>query len=89
MSKKTTNPRRLLVSQADLQKAKDAALSEAVKAAYAIFFTVLRDKEDFTTAQLDKVWQEVNELSDSIIKGYVKLSDLTFVLKKEAGIIIK
>lgn len=89
MNKKTTNPRRLLASQADLQKAKNVAISEAVKVAYAIIFTVLRDKEDFTTAQLDKVWQEVNELSDSIVKGYVKIGDLLFVLKEEAGIIIK
>lgn len=89
MSKKTINPRRLPVSQSDLQKAKNAAMSEAVKVAYAIIFTVLRDKEDFTTAQLDKIWQEVNELSDSIVKGYVKISDLLLVLKEEAGIVIK
>lgn len=89
MSKKTTNPRRLPVNQADLRKAKNNAISEAVKAAYAIIFTVLRDKEDFTTAQLDKVWREINELSDSIVKGYVKLGDLLLVLKEEAGIVIK
>lgn len=89
MSKRKINPRQIQVSQADLRKAKNEAISEAVKAAYAIIFTVLRDKEDFTTAQLDKVWREINELSDSIVKGYVKLGDLLLVLKEEAGIVIK
>lgn len=89
MSKKTTNPRRLPVNQADLRKAKNEAISEAVRAAYAIIFIVLRDKENFTNEQLDKLWREINELSDSIVKGYVKLSDLLWVLKEEAGIVIK
>lgn len=89
MSKKTTSPRRLPVNQADLRKAKNEAISEAVRAAYAIIFTVLRDKENFTNEQLDKLWREINELSDSIVKGYVKLSDLLWVLKEEAGIVIK
>lgn len=89
MSKKTTNPRRLPVSQADLQKAKDTAMSEAVKVSYAIIFTVLRDKHDYDIEQLKLVWAEINDLSDSLAKGYVKIKDLLWVLDKEAGIVIK
>lgn len=89
MRRNKINLRQIQVSQADLRKAKNEAISEAVKAAYAIIFTVLRDKENFTNEQLDKLWREINELSDSIVKGYVKLSDLLWVLKEEAGIVIK
>ena len=87
--KKKINPRRLSVSRADLNKAKDIAEKEAVRIAYAIMFTVLRDKEDFDVSRLDRVWQEINELSDSVVRGYVGVKDLLWVLKEEANIVIK
>lgn len=89
MSKNKTNPRRLPVSQADLNKAKDMAMTSAIQASYAIIFTVLRDKHDWDIEQLKAIWQEINELSDSLAKGYVKIKDLLWVLDKEAGIVIK
>lgn len=89
MSKNKTNPRRLPVSQADLNKAKDIAMTSAIQASYAIIFTVLRDKHDWDIEQLKAIWQEINELSDSLAKGYVKIKDLLWVLDKEAGIVIK
>lgn len=89
MSKNKTNPRRLPVSQADLNKAKDIAMTSAIQASYAIVFTVLRDKHDWDIEQLNAIWQEINELSDSLAKGYVKIKDLLWVLDKEAGIVIK
>lgn len=84
--KKKTNPRRLPVSMADVMKAKDEAMAEAIQAAYAIIFTVLRDKHDYTVEQLNELWHEINDLSDSLAKGYVKVKDLLWVLKEEAGI---
>lgn len=84
--KKKVNPRKKPVTQADLKKAKDAAIDEAVGMVWAIFFTVLRDKEGFAFEDLQRVWNEVNDLSDSINQDYVNIADLKNVLKKEAGV---
>lgn len=49
---------------------------------WAVFFTALRDKEGFGYTRLRRVWDEVNYISDSIDKGYVKLDDLVNELAK-------
>ena len=45
MPKKKANPRRKPATQADVAKAKAQAQEQAVRLAWSIFFTVLRDKE--------------------------------------------
>lgn len=87
--KKKVNPNKKPVTQADLNKAKNAAISEAIEMTWAIFFNVLRDKEGFTTEDLKRVWDEVNDLSDSIVQGYVNVTDLKHVLKQEEGVVFK
>ena len=51
-----------------------------------IFFTVLLDKEHADIEILNRVWNEVNSLSDSVKQKYVSLSDLKSVLKDEYDI---
>lgn len=87
--KKKVNPNKKPVTQADLKKAKNEAVSEAIETAWAIFFTALRDKEGFTTEDLQRLWGEVNDLSDSIVQGYVNVADLKNVLKQEEGLVFK
>lgn len=77
MKKKRVNPRRIPATQADVEKAKRQAQMYAINTVWAVFFTALRDKEGFGYKRLRRVWDEVNYLSDSIDKGYVKLEDLT------------
>ena len=48
-----------------------------------IMFTVLLDKEGFTQEDLQRLWREVNDLSDSIAQGYVSAADLRNVLRRE------
>jgi hypothetical protein len=55
---------------------------------WAVFFTALRDKEGYGYTRLRRVWDEVNYISDSIDKGYVKLDDLVNELA-EYGITLK
>ncbi len=86
MSKKKTNPRRQPVTMADLNKAREIATAQSIQSAYAIMFTVLRDKHDYTPEQLQQIRDEINDLADSINKGYVKIKDLVWVLKDEADI---
>lgn len=76
MKKKRVNPRRKPATQADVEKAKRQAQDIAITSAWAIFFSVLRDKEGYGYKRLRRVWDGVNYLSDSIDKGYVKLDDL-------------
>jgi hypothetical protein len=88
MSKKT-NPRNRPASQADIIKAKKQAQTQAINITWAIFFSVMRDKEGYGKKRLRRIWNEVNELSDSISKGYVNVKDLMRVLDEEAGILLE
>ena len=78
-----TNPRRRPATQADVERAKKAAQGEAISLAMTIMFTALLDKEGFTQEDLQRLWREVNDLSDSIAKGYVSAADLRNVLRRE------
>ena len=84
--KKKVNPRRIPATHADIQKAKKDATSEAISFAWAILFTVLHDKEGWGKIRLQRLWAEVGDLSDSIAKGYVSVTDLKHTLKEEMGV---
>lgn len=83
---KKVNPRRKPATQADVERAKTEAQAEAINISMAIFFTVLCDKEHADKEIMRRVWDEVNDLSDSIARGYVSVSDLRDVLKREYDI---
>ena len=83
------NPRRRPATQADVEKAKKQAQSEAVKYAFAIFFTVLYDKEHADMEVMKRVWSEISELSESITQGYVTVSDLMDTLKREYDVVFE
>lgn len=78
-----TNPRRRPATQADVERAKKAAQGEAISLAMTIMFTALLDKEGFAQEDLQRLWREVNDLSDSIAQGYVSAADLRNVLRRE------
>lgn len=85
MSKnKRINPSRKPATQADIKRAK----KEAIAYAWAIMFTVMRDKFGYGPIRLQRMWSEVNKLSDEITEGYVSLNDLMRTLETEAGIIL-
>ncbi len=86
MKKQRVNPNRRPATVADVQRAKRDAQDEAIKMTWSIFFTVMRDKEGYGVKRLQRLWGEVNELSDSIAKGYVNVTDLRKALMEEAGI---
>lgn len=81
-----TNPRRRPVTMADVERAKQEAQAEAISYAMTIFFSVLCDKHGATDAELRRFWDEVNYLSESVVKGYVSLADLRHTLRTERGI---
>ena len=80
------NPRRLPATMADVNRAVERATNDALAASAAIFLTVLCDKESADAEVIQRVWQEMQELSQSIIDGYVSVSDLRDTLRKEYNI---
>lgn len=88
-NKHKVNPRRKPATAADVQKAKVQAQQFAITASWAIFFSVLRDKEGWGKKRLNRLWAEINELADSITKGYVTVPDLVKTLAEEAGIYLE
>ena len=62
---------------------------EYMRRCLLIFLTVLCDKEHATPETLRRVWDEIQELSGSINRGYVSYEDLARVLKNEYGVEVK
>ena len=91
MSRKRTNPNRVLVTitEADKKRMVANAMTEATEAAIATFFTVMLDKHQYTAEMLQSLWSEVNKLSEEITEGRVKISDLKQVLRDEYEITIQ
>ena len=56
---------------ADVQRAKDTATADACRVTLAIFFTALLDKEGMDAEQLQRIWREVEALSESVRDGYL------------------
>ena len=80
------NPRRRPATMADVNRAVEQATNDALAASAAIFLTVLCDKESADAEIIQRVWQEMQALSQSIIDGYVSVSDLKGTLRKEYGV---
>ncbi len=86
MAKKKTNPRKIPASKADVMKAFNAGLDAGLEGAFTIFLTVLRDKFDFDSDQIARVFQELTNLCDSVDQGYLSIEDMDNTLLEEAGI---
>lgn len=84
--KRKVNPRRIPQNRVSIEK---NAKKEAIDAAWAIFFTVLRDKEGYSQEQLKRVWNSITTISESISAGYVNVNDLKKTLEEEVGIFLK
>lgn len=84
--KKRVNPHRRPVNMATVRKVREETKDEAVNLAIALFLTVLCDKFGYDAEKLKAVWDAVNSLSDSVVKGYVNVDDLKTVLREEYGI---
>ena len=81
-----TNPRRRPATQADVERARDDAVTETVRFCMTLFLTVLLDKEGADKETLERVWNEIESLSESVKSGYVSVKDLKQVLVDEYDI---
>lgn len=57
------NPGKRPATQADVKRAKREARHEAIEFAWALLFTVLRDKEGYDLEGLRRVWTEIESLA--------------------------
>ena len=83
---KKINPRRRPATQADIDRAAKATRDTAIRLTSTIFLSVLCDKEGADAEIVRRVWNEMNELADSVSQGYVSVSDLADTLRKEYGV---
>ena len=77
------NPKKIPRTEADVERARKEGLMIGQEYATVIFLTVLYDKEHATYEIIQRVGQEINDLVDSIVKGYVTIADLRRILKEE------
>ena len=68
--------------------AKQSGQQRGIRCAIAIFLRVMKDKEGATSEDVNRIWKEIEDLSDSIAKGYVKLEDIQQSLLEEDGILL-
>ena len=81
-----TNPRRVPRTEADVDWARKEGMRIGQDYATIIYLFVLADKENATPEILQRVAGEINDLADSIVKGYVTIADLKNTLKEEFGV---
>lgn len=81
------NPRNKPATAADVERAKKQAFAEAVEYATSIFLTVMFDKEGADVETIQRIGREINDLSQSVVEGYVSIADLRNVLKTEYGVL--
>lgn len=89
MSKKRkskTNPRNQPCTRADIDHAKRQATDVAITYDRAMYYMVLRDKFGFSNDDLARLCREIDNLADSIDRGYCKLTDIKRVLLEESHI---
>lgn len=86
---KRVNPCRQPVTRADLEKAKSAASGFAVETALTMVFTALLDRCGMSVEEIRRIYDETNNVADSLEKGYVTLAELKWTLRNETGIVFK
>lgn len=90
MSKrKKTNPRKKIVTQSDVNKAKNKAVNDAIQYALTIFIYVMWDKEGYGKKRIDRVWNDIKFQSECVAEGLLSVDDMIKVMEEEAGIILR
>lgn len=74
------------LKESDIKKIKSQAADKALKYGLVLFLTVMRDKEGYGLKRLQRVYENMIELADSINKGYVNWQDLETTLFEESNI---
>lgn len=76
------------IRESELKSLKKELVDKAMQYSYTVMLNVMRDYFGFGKKRLHRVWDGIQDLGDSISKGYVSFYDLEKVLKEEAGIVM-
>lgn len=88
MKQKKKNPQ-ITLKQTELERIRKDYTDNGVNGAFAIFLTVMRDKWGFGHKRLNRLYNQIIELSEIIGEGYVSVDNLKEILRNEMGINIK
>ena len=80
---KKVNPRRKPATQADVEKAKNQATSDAIRRILYLVLYILIDKHDAPKEDIQQLAAEVNYYADSISQGYITWKDVERVVRDE------
>ena len=72
----------------ELRNLRDKHRNEGILFVTIIFLTVMRDKFGYGRKRLNRIYKAMEELSQAIAKGYVRLTDLELVLQEESKITV-
>lgn len=72
----------------ELRKLRDKHRNEGILFVTVIFLSVMRDKFGYGCKRLGRIYKYMEELSQSIAKGYVRLTDLELALQEESKITV-
>ena len=86
--KRPAPPSRRPATQADVLRAKQKGVEDAVRLVQAMVFTVLLDKEGYDKERLQQVWKYIEDRSQAITDGYVSVNDLYKVLRDEYEVVL-
>ena len=75
--------------ESDIKRISGKVRSEAIDYSFILFLNVMRDCEGYGKKRLCRLYARINDLADSVSKGYCSLYDLEKVLFDEARIAMK
>ena len=74
--------------ESELRKLRDNHRQEGILFVTVIFLSVMRDKFGYGRKRLGRIYKAMEEMSEAISEGYVKLTDLQKALEDEAKITV-
>ena len=86
MKKKKVNPNRMPATKADVEKAKKAATTGALRKLLYLILYILIDKHNAPKEDIHQLAAEVNYYADSISQGYITWKDVERVVRDEYGV---
>lgn len=85
MKPKKKNPKYTL-KRSEIDHLKTKCTDNAINCAFAIFLTVMRDKWGFGHKRLNRLYNQIIDLSETISEGYISIEKLKQILRDEMGI---
>ena len=85
---KKKNPH-INLRRSDIDRMKKEVTTDAVKSAFAIFLTVMRDKWGFGHKRLNRLYKQIGDLSEQVGEGYISMAEIKRILREEMGIVIE